>query len=49
MKREKKRREREEVETYRCRNDARKVYQKVKCLTEGYKPEASFCKDEHGN
>ena len=34
---------------YRCRNDARKFYQKVKCLTEGYKPGASSCKDENGN
>ena len=34
---------------YRCRNDARKSYQKFKRLTEGYKPEASSCKDEHGN
>ena len=46
---EQERREREEVEMYRCRNDARKFYQKVERLTEGYKPEASSCKDEHGN
>ena len=28
---------------------ARKFYQKVKRLTEGYKPEGSSCKDENGN
>ena len=33
----------------RCRNNARKFYQKVKRLTEGYKLEASSCKNEHGN
>ena len=44
-KRKQERRERAEVEIYRCSNDARKFYQKVKCLTEGYKPRASFCKE----
>ena len=39
----------EVVEMYRCRNDARKFYQKFKRLTEGYKPGVSSCKDEHGN
>ena len=48
-KREQERREREEIEMYRSRNDVRKLYQKVKRLTEGHKPGASSCKDEHGN
>ena len=34
---------------HRCSNDARKFYQKVKRLTQGYKPEVSSCKDENGN
>ena len=34
---------------YGCRNDARKFYQKVMHLTEGYKTGGSSCKDEHGN
>ena len=34
---------------YRCRNEARKFYQEVKRLTEGYKPGACSCKDENGN
>ena len=34
-----------EVEIYRCRNDARKFYQSVKCQTEDFKPEVSSCKD----
>ena len=34
---------------HRCRNDARKFYQKLKRLTEGYKPGASSGKDENGN
>ena len=37
----------EEVEMHRCRNDARKFYQKVKRLTEGLKPGASSCKDKN--
>ena len=41
--------ERKEIEMYKCRNDARKFYQKLKLLTEGYKPGASSCKDEHEN
>ena len=40
---------REQVDMHRCRNDARKFYQNVKRLTEGYKPAAFFCKDEKGN
>ena len=34
---------------YRCRNNARKFYQKVKRLVEGYKLGVSSCKDENGN
>ena len=48
-KREQERREHEEVEMHRCTNDARKFYQKVKRLTEGYKQRATSCKDENGN
>ena len=48
-KKEQKRSEPEEVEMHRCRNDARKFYQKAKCLTEGIKLGASSCKDENGN
>ena len=44
-KKEHERREREEFEMHRCRNGARKFYQKVKRLTEGYKLGASSCKD----
>ena len=47
--REQERREREETEMHRCRNDALKLYQKVKRLTDGYKPGASSCKGEYGN
>ena len=48
-KREQERREREELEQSRNRNDARKFYQQVKRLTEGFKPGAYTCKDEEGN
>ena len=34
---------------HRCRNDARKCYQNVKRLTEGYYPGASSCKVENEN
>ena len=46
---EQERKEREEVMIYRCRNDARKFYHKVKRLTEGFKPGSSFCKNEDRN
>ncbi|XP_037957054.1 uncharacterized protein LOC119686977 [Teleopsis dalmanni] len=48
-KRDQERREREEIEVCRNRNDARKFYQKVNRLTQGFKPGASTCKDENGN
>ena len=32
------RHEREEIEMYRCRNDAQKIFKNVKRLTEGFKP-----------
>ena len=47
-KREHERREREEVEIYRCRNNNRNFYQKVKRLTEDFKCGA-FSWDEIGN
>ena len=48
-KREQERHDREQDKMYRCRNDDRKFYQKVKRLTEGYKPGASSCKYGRGN
>ena len=48
-KREKEKREREELEMCSDRNDARKFYQQVKRLTQGFKPGASACRDENGN
>ena len=39
----------EEVEMDGSRNDARKFFQKLKRMSEGFKSEASFCKDQEGN
>ena len=44
-----KKREREEIEMYRSRNDAQKFFKNIKRLTEGFKREASSCRDERGN
>jgi len=49
-KREQERREREEAENSRNRNEARKFYQRVKRLTQGFKPGvSSACRDDDGN
>ena len=40
---------REEIEMYKSRNDAQKVFKNVNRLTEGFKPAASSCRDERGN
>ena len=48
-KRDQERRECDEIEMYRSRNDAQKFFKNVKSLTEGFKPSASFCRDERGN
>ena len=37
------------VEMHGSRNDARKFFQKIKRMSEGFKTEASFCKDQDGN
>ena len=38
----------EEIEIHDSRNDASKFYQKIKRMSEGFKCEASFCKDQDG-
>ncbi|XP_051858036.1 uncharacterized protein LOC127565056 [Drosophila albomicans] len=48
-KREKEKRECEELEVLQDRNDARKFYQQVNRLTHGFKTGASNCRDENGN
>ena len=47
-KREQENRDGKETEMYRSRNDAWKYLKNVKCLTEGFKPGASFCRDKRG-
>jgi len=39
----------EEIEMHGSRNEARKFFQKIKRMTEGFKTGASFCKDRDGN
>ena len=38
-----------EIETHGSRNDARKFFQKIKRMSEGFKTGAFFCKDQDGN
>ena len=39
----------EQMEMHGSRNDARKFFQNIKHMSEGFKTEASFCKDQDGN
>ena len=39
----------EEIEMHGSRNDARKSFQRIKRMSEGFKSKASFCKDQDGN
>ena len=39
----------EAIEMHGSRNDARKFFQKIKRMSEGFKSKASFCKDQDGN
>ena len=39
----------DEIEMHGSRNEARKFFQKIKRMTEGFKTGASFCKDQEGN
>ena len=41
--------EREQIEMHGSWNNARKFYQKIKHMSEGFKTGASFCKDQDGN
>ena len=38
-----------EIEMHGSRNDARKFFQKVKCMSEGFKSKPSLCKVQDGN
>ena len=39
----------EEIVMHASRNDARKFFQKIKRMSEGFNSKASFCKDQDGN
>ena len=39
----------EEIEMHGSRNDARKFFQMIKRMSEGFKSKASFRKDQDGN
>ena len=39
----------EEIEMHGSRNDARKFFQMIKRMSEGFKSKPSFCKDQDGN
>ena len=39
----------EDIEMHGSRNDARKFFQMIKRMSEGFKSKASFCKDQDGN
>ena len=39
----------EEIEMHGSRNDARKFFQMIKRMSDGFKSKASFCKDQDGN
>ena len=39
----------EKIEMHGSSNDAWKFFQKLKRMSEGFKSEASFCKDQEGN
>ena len=39
----------DDIEMQGSRNDAQKIFQKFKRISEGFKSEASFCKNQYGN